>query len=212
MGAPSERLLAYLAVHGPARRQRIAGCLWPDSPDPRALANLRAALWRLPNHGRGLITSSLATLALGPAVSTDLSQFNDVVSAALSDRATGAADRVNLLCGVLLPDWDETWLESEREYLRQLGLAALDALAAALLLAGEPIRSVWSPSRAIGQDPLRESSRRAAIAAHLACGNVIEAQRQLEGYRRLLEREIGADPSEHLLAMMHGRDHEATLA
>ncbi|MCP4514506.1 MAG: hypothetical protein GY824_04660, partial [Delftia sp.] len=42
-------LLAYLAVHAqaPQRRETLAGLLWPEQPESRALANLRQALNRL---------------------------------------------------------------------------------------------------------------------------------------------------------------------
>jgi len=42
-------LLAYLAVEAdrPHRRERLAGLLWPEQPDPLALSNLRYALYHL---------------------------------------------------------------------------------------------------------------------------------------------------------------------
>ncbi len=43
----SAGLLAVLALDGPTPRSRLAGLLWPDSPEDAARANLRQRLKRL---------------------------------------------------------------------------------------------------------------------------------------------------------------------
>jgi hypothetical protein len=54
-----QRLLAFLALHArPVTRSYIAGCLWPDTNQQRAAANLRAALWRTPAPGLDLVACS----------------------------------------------------------------------------------------------------------------------------------------------------------
>jgi DNA-binding SARP family transcriptional activator len=51
---------------------------------------------------------------------------------------------------------------------------------------------------AVRAEPLRESSQRALITAHLAEGNVSEAVRNLDSYRRLLLAELHIAPSVEL--------------
>src|SRR4029077_18810447 len=49
---------------------------------------------------------------------------------------------------------------------------------------------------AVAGEPLRESSHRAVIRAHLADGNVAEAVRQYRLCRRLLNDHLGLEPSD----------------
>ena len=64
---PARRLLAFLALHRkPVPRLFVAGSLWPDKTESRALANLRSALWTL--HGDGdhpVIAAGMPLAALG---------------------------------------------------------------------------------------------------------------------------------------------------
>jgi len=40
-------VLAFLALEGATPRDRLAGLMWPDRPEPRARANLRQTLLRI---------------------------------------------------------------------------------------------------------------------------------------------------------------------
>lgn len=54
----SQRLIAFLALHGGmVRRAAVAGTLWPDASD-HAYANLRQALARLQNTARKALAAS----------------------------------------------------------------------------------------------------------------------------------------------------------
>ena len=64
-----ERVVAYLALHrGPAKRPNVAGTLWGDTSETRAMASLRSALWRLRRAGLPMIDGSGEHLALSPLV------------------------------------------------------------------------------------------------------------------------------------------------
>jgi DNA-binding SARP family transcriptional activator len=54
---------------------------------------------------------------------------------------------------------------------------------------------------AVAADPLRESAHRVLIAAYLAEGNPGPALRQFESFRRLLEDEVGLEPSAPMRAL-----------
>jgi DNA-binding SARP family transcriptional activator len=63
----AQRLLAYLALHPyPLRRAHVAGSLWLDSPEERAHASLRSALWRVQQAAADVIEVRGAQLALAP--------------------------------------------------------------------------------------------------------------------------------------------------
>lgn len=108
-----------------------------------------------------------------------------------------AADygELQLLCGDLLPDWDEIWLAAARQELRLLRLLSIEAIATAQLAEQRPGSALAIGLLAVRDEPLRESAQRLVIEAHLAQGNLAEAARQYLRYRSLLWDELGLHPS-----------------
>lgn len=202
----AQRLLAFLALHPrPVQRGYIAGALWPDTPEERAHASLRSALWRLRRVGQPLTEGSNGRLALGSSVQVDVRELVDLAHAVLDERrdplASAASDLI-ALSGDLLPDCYDDWVSVEREHVRQLRLHALEVLCDALTDAGRYAAASEAALAVIATDPLRESAHRALIRVHLAEGNLAEALRQYAFFRRLSEQELGLTPSpemEHLI-------------
>ncbi|MET7443204.1 bacterial transcriptional activator domain-containing protein, partial [Streptomyces sp. NPDC005568] len=89
--------------------------------------------------------------------------------------------------------------------LRQLRLHALDELAEALTRQGRPALAIEAGWASVRAEPLRESAHRAVVSAHLAEGNVGEAVRHYEEFRRLLEEELGVAPSPRFARMLPER-------
>jgi DNA-binding SARP family transcriptional activator len=199
-----QRLLAFLALHNrPLQRTFVAGNLWLDSGEERASGNLRTALWRLRHVDERLIQASRNHLALSAEVTVDLhaalARARDVLRR--GGLSPGDDDAIRL-AGDLLPDWYDDWVLIERERFRQLRLHALEALSAEFLAAGAHGRALEAGLACVAADPLRESAHRALIRVHLSEGNVAEAVRQYQLYRRLLDRELGLRPSPDLERMM----------
>lgn len=184
------RLLAFLGLEtGPVARARAAAALWPDSAGPQASANLRAAISRLPRPGGApLVIARKTWLGLAEHVQTDLRRRADRV-----DNAD-----LTLLEGDLLPLWDEDWVVIERERHRQARLHALEDQARDLLSASRFGEALQAALAAAAGEPLRETPHRLAIQAHLAEGNLSEALRQYDVYRKLLQAELGLRPSTRL--------------
>lgn len=192
------RLLAVLALRDSSvTRSQVAGTLWPDVSECRAGANLRAIMWRLPAPVRSFLTVANTTLALVPGVEVDLHVARRVVRDVLDrDELTGcAADRVDLLCRPLLPDWDEEWLVFERERVRQLHIHALERLGVTLLERGDALSAVDVGAAIIGTEPLRESAHHLLVRAHLAAGNRADARRCYDRYCALVRTELGLEPA-----------------
>jgi DNA-binding SARP family transcriptional activator len=57
---------------------------------------------------------------------------------------------------------------------------------------------------AVACEPLRESTHRAVVRAHLAEGNPAEALRQYRSYRQLLNDELGLPPSRQFQELIAG--------
>jgi len=201
----SQRLVAFLALQNRLLpRGYVAGTLWPEVPTSRANANLRAGLWRLPALCRRLVDQSTQHLRLAADVSVDfhsaaaLAQRLMDHSHRCAEHDLGAATRLGLSAD-LLPTWyDDDWVLVERERFHQLRLHALEALCQRLTAEGRYGEAVDAGMAAVVAEPLRESAHRVLISAHLAEGNVGEANRQYDLCRHLLAEELGVPPSDTL--------------
>jgi DNA-binding SARP family transcriptional activator len=208
----AQRVVAFIALcRQPRQRAYIAGCLWLDTPDERAQANLRSALWRLHRGGYQLIRATASQLQLDPAVEVDLHKAEVLAERTLED-GRGPAPDVDLSAfdGDLLPDWYDEWVLLERERFRQLRLRALDALCDRLTHAGRHSEALKVGHAAVAAEPLRESAHRALVRVHLAEGNAAEAIRQYRLFRQLVSEQLGIAPSARMEALIQGIDASAT--
>jgi DNA-binding SARP family transcriptional activator len=197
----AERLLAFLAVHDRAlERSFVAGSLWLDATDARALGSLRSALWRVHTVYDGVIDVAGTRLCLAPEVEVDLRVGHSIARQLLDhgrfQADVGSTDALTTLEADLLPDWYvEDWLALPREQWRQLRLHALEALAVRLAQRGDFAAAVAAALASIRGDPLRESAHRSLVRVHLAEGNICEAISTYRRFRTLLLRELGVEPS-----------------
>jgi DNA-binding SARP family transcriptional activator len=204
VAASGQRLIALLALHDrPLTRLRVAGTLWPEFSNERSLADLRTTLWRINRSDKAVVTATHSALGLGANIEVDvlkLVAFTRRLGQAAAGSARTDLDSVTVseLSGDLLPDWYEGWVQDEREALRQMRLHALEMLAAALSDAGRHADAIQAALAAIRMEPLRETAHRTLIEAHLTEGNCSEARRQFRECRRLLNAELGVEPSESL--------------
>jgi DNA-binding SARP family transcriptional activator len=199
----AQRLLAFLALADrPVLRPRVAGTLWPEAAAHRAGANLRSALWRLPDAR--IMETTTSHVRLRPEVAVD---FREAVALArrVIDGSSGLDGRAveGALSRDLLPDWDEEWLWVERERFRHLRLHALERLCERLTDAGRFGMAVEVGQLAVAGDPLRETAHGVLIRAHLAEGNRGAALRQYRVYAGLLRDELDADPSPSIAGLIH---------
>lgn len=200
--APSaERVVAYLALRqGPATRSNVAGTLWLDVAEDRAMGNLRSALWRLRRPGVDIVQAAGDHLFLAPDVEVDFREMS-LAAHRLID-GVPASDTAQLerlaTSSDLLLDWYEDWVLLEREHFRQLRLQALERLAIELTAGGQYGRAVETALAAVASEPLRESAHRALISVHLAQGNRGEAIRQYCIYKRLMRDELDLEPSRQM--------------
>lgn len=194
----SRRLLAYLALRGRSSRLEVAGTLWPDVPEGRALASLRTALWRTAQTGQRVARVTTETVELDPGVVVDVQTFTTAAQSALHGRDADLPDLRSLWAGELLPGWYDDWVVVEREAVRLTQLHALEAVAERLLRLGRPVAAMEAALTAVRLDPLRESATRLLVLSHLGLHNVAEAVRAFEHLRVALEDELGVAPSADL--------------
>jgi len=205
----ARRVLALLAVRGrPQVRSSVAYTLWMDTTQSRAMANLRSTLWKIGPQRDRLLTVCDERLWLAPEVRVDLIRVVDNAKRLIGGApdAEIEQDDVDELGADLLPDWDDEWLRDERERLRQLRVHALEALCTRLGSGGRGAEAVCAGQAAVAAEPLRESAQHLLITAHLAEGNVYEALRQYEIYRRLLWDSLQLQPSPRLSQLVSATD------
>jgi DNA-binding SARP family transcriptional activator len=210
----AQRLVAFVAMHRRAlHRSYVAGCLWPDSAERRAAANLRSALWRVKQACSELIAATANHVRLHVDVAVDVRDLESLAYSVLDESPSSVtfARMDAVLRADVLPDWADEWVTVERERIRQLRLHALEALCTQRSAMRQFGHAVHFGLAAVAAEPLRESAHRAVIGAYLAEGNWWNAFRQFETYRRLLADELGVEPSPQIVALL-GWDPSATAA
>lgn len=199
----AQRLLALLALGEPQSRSTLAGLLRGDVTEARAHAYLRNAIWRVRQASDGALCCDRHNVGLAPGVAVDLTAARRGAARVLRGLQTDDPGLLAVLDQDVLPSWDEDWLLIERERQRQLRLHALEALSGAYRETGRYPDAITAALAAVRAEPLRESAQHALIGAHLAEGNVCEALRQFESYRRLLSGELGIRPGWRLTTLVH---------
>jgi DNA-binding SARP family transcriptional activator len=205
----AQRLVAVLALTGPASRARVAGTLWPESPQVQAMTNLRHVMWKLQNAVTDpppVATTVRGELHLAPWVSVDVQQLvEDSYGLLHEGRLPQDPGTIGVLRSgpcELLPDWDEEWLQDERERLRHLRLHVLESWAEALAQWGRFGLALDVALVALRSDVLRESAHRTVIKVHRLEGNVLEARRAFDTCRRVLAEEMGVTPTAETVALV----------
>ena len=195
----TERLVALLALVGRTSRSRVAGTLWSDMAEGRALACLRTGIWRVNRTAGELVIASRSTLELTSRVEIDVRRYVSTAESRMRSASPTPASDVRGVIGYegdLLPDWDDEWLLAERERLRQLRLHLLEEEADRLAGAERFGLALEAAFAALSADPLRESAHRTIIGIHLAEGNMSEARRAYQKCRQLLVNDLGVEPSD----------------
>ncbi|MDR7254293.1 DNA-binding SARP family transcriptional activator [Nocardioides sp. BE266] len=218
--ASSQRVLAFLGLHTrPQQRPHVARILWHEMTDQRAIANLRAALWKLHAIRERVIAAPTDRLSLRLDVGVDVADVLDRARELLDvarDTRVGepaeSAELLELFSNDVLPSWEDDWVVFERERVRQLRIHAIEAMSVRLSRENRHAEAVEAGLAAVAADPLRESAQRVLIEAHLAEGNAADARRQFAAFCDLLSRDLGVRPSPVLSALVAGRSPRDGLA
>ena len=199
------RLIACLALQRrPISRAAVAGILRPETTQDRAQASLRSTLWRVRRIHNGIVRSENECLALEEDVTVDVHALLDAAHRLDEDLGPDLQSAIPLswFSYELLPDWYDDWVEFERERFRLIALHALEGMSAWYLRNEEFGAAVECALASVRLEPLRESSHRALVQAHIAYGNASEAVRQYRFYCKLLEEALGVAPSDQMTRLL----------
>ncbi|MEU8261859.1 BTAD domain-containing putative transcriptional regulator [Micromonospora sp. NPDC048999] len=195
-----QRVIALIGLRPGATRSHLAGLLWPEASEERALSSLRTALWRLRQDPCCPLLTDGDTVRLGDAVHLDVDELVEITARVRDGELPPGASNAGR--HDLLPGWYEDWALLERERLRQLRLHMLEQLAGNHLAAGRHGEALEAALEAMAAEPLRETPHRLVVRIHLAEGNAFEAVHAFYVYRDLLLRELRLEPSPAMCALL----------
>lgn len=204
LAARQQRLITALAIHGARRRSYLAGLLWPDNSDPKALESLRVSVHLVSRQAPGLLTIDGSILALSSLVDVDLydvrARIRQLREEGLNGNVASCLDQ--LRHPDLLPDWYDDWVLFEQSRLQQGRLHAFHIIGRELLARCDYEAAVEALEAALELEPLYESAVGLLIQAEIQQGNNAAAFRAYEKYRRKLSDEMGLVPSEAIRRLL----------
>ena len=207
--------LLVIAPHRTAARGQLITLLWPDVSIDTGRNRLNTCVHQLRSTlGKEALVSIGDDLRLDPAlVSCDVWAFEDAVRANDSSRA------VTLYGGPLLDAFYlpgsvefERRIDRERDRLQRAYLGVLEALAEQAEKRREYRAAADRWQELVGADPYDSRVTRRLMQALVNVGNRAAALRVADDHARLLDEEIGVEPSEEVQALAARlRDRERPL-
>jgi DNA-binding SARP family transcriptional activator len=204
-------LLALAREHAPQSVPELIDVLWPDHDEQSAARSLQSRIHRL--RARLGDPSAVENLAQGyrlrPGVLVDLWQAEHFVRhlKAVSDISSFQVARFDAIRQTFgrkrpmpIAMWE--WLGPIEVRVEAVARAARLRLAGHWLQAGDYESALACARELIAADDLDEAGWELSIRAHLGAGAVSEGQRDFRVYRELLARELAAEPSPSLAALV----------
>jgi DNA-binding SARP family transcriptional activator len=209
LGGPRQQaLLAYLLLHQsePVSAERLVEELWHEPP-----ANGTATVQTLVSRLRAALGGRVERVGKGYALSVGADELDlDRFRALLADAGSSvdAADRARLLReadglwkGRPLDGLDVPFADAEVRALDELRLGAVEERIDAELELRRHAALVPELVALVARQPLRERLRGQLILALYRAGRQAEALDAYRETRRLLDEELGLEPSESLKAL-----------
>jgi DNA-binding SARP family transcriptional activator len=202
-----------LGRHQGVTRDALAEALWPEGLPPTWRSSLRTVVSRvrafaarvLGDDGDLLVMRDgtyLLHLSGDTTVDLEVAESQVTMAAeALSQGQAASAHGVALqatdrLRAPFLPEHHGDWIEARRAHQTQMLLVGLELVSEAASALGDHAGALAAAAEAIDRAPLRESSHRCLMAAHVAAGNRAEAVHAYQRLRRMLAEELGVNPHE----------------
>jgi len=214
----AKEILAYLAVHGAAPRETLAGLISSEATTEQSRKALRQVLWKLraqltvangADATRILSVSDSWLELVLDEVWIDVEEFerNAVRRTPLGNAPLTPADTTRLARAIdlyradLLQGWYQDWCLEERERLRQIYLETLDALVRSCEASQDVNAGVAYAVRALHTDPARECTHRALMRLYSRSGDRASAARQYERCAEALKNELQIEPDDETKAL-----------
>lgn len=194
-------LFVYLALEGATEKSRLAGLLWPESPEATARSNLRQLLHRLRSSVGAELIVGAGQLELAVGLEVDVVRLR---SHARKDTHAVVAELTGeLLAGLEFDDAEDfsQWLRGAREELDGLRHAAAMAEALRREEAGNFPAAIEYARRALELQPLSEEVHRRLMRLHYLAGDRGAALAAYERCRMALSTGLGVEPLPETVAL-----------
>lgn len=202
-------LLCYLA----ARRQRVTrehlvGLFWGEESDSKARTNLSRALYNIAQILPGCLEHDRQSITFPGSAPTwiDAAECIEQQSMGTPHALAIAADlyRGDFMVELYLDNCPEfeLWLLQEREIWRQRAVQIFDSLIAYHERVGEYVSALNFANRMLTLEPWREETHRQTMRLLALSGQRTAALKQFEMAARILEQELGAEPTAETLALV----------
>lgn len=214
-------LLSFLVVNRsrPQTRDLLAGRFWPELPEDRARKRLSNCLWQIKSGltdaglpGDLLVAdSNTVRLAAEQRVEVDAEDFEArladferelkgrQVKGVLTDRL---ADVVSGYPGDFLSGYYHEWIEPERNRIRERYHSALVELIGLYKSRSQYDIALRFARVLVDEEPLREDLHREVMRLHALLDQAPAAERQFITCQRVLQNELGLEPSEETVALL----------
>jgi predicted ATPase/DNA-binding SARP family transcriptional activator len=202
----AQSLFAYLLLNaGTAfRREKLAGQLWPDTPEETARRNLRQELWRLRKALEPDGTVYLHADDLTISFPLTEACWLDVGVLKRAGADGGSADLMQSLAayqGELLPGFYDEWATLERGHLQALFEHKMQRLLEQLAAEERWAEALTWAERWIAQGQVPEPAHRTLLLAYGALGDMSKVAATFERCVVALRDDLGIEPSEQTLAL-----------
>lgn len=209
------RLLTFLLLARGASvpADRLIEWLWPTADPLTAATTLRSTISNLrrtlePTAARAshryVVTRNAGYAWVPNAAWVDLDAFAELLDNVAGRRQTVPSSTIievleqalALYRGDLLPDeHDLTWLNAERDRLRERYLSAVQQLADVYVANHDYPAALRTVQRGLALDALREPLYRSQMLAQARSGDTAAALQSYERFRQALDLQLGALPS-----------------
>jgi DNA-binding SARP family transcriptional activator len=204
-------LLALARSPRPSLSSELVDALWPNLDEPSGHKALQTCVYRLRSRlGDPAVVESVAQgYRLRGDTVVDLWQAERFLTSLQKDRALDryALMRLNGICrsfgaGRSSPLDDYEWFAPIERRIADVLRTARLLLANHCLSEGKPGLALAYARDLIASDELDESGWHLSIRANMALGDVSEGRRDFRAYRDLLARELAAEPSSSMAALV----------
>jgi DNA-binding SARP family transcriptional activator len=213
-GVLTRSLFGYLVTYRDRSHNRdlLAGTFWPDLPDAVARRRLSQSLWQIRKalSPHPVLITEADTVQLNP----DLPLWVDVTAFEEACRQTGGRTQrlppaqaaesggpgelvvaVDLYRGAFLSGYYDNWVLPERERLHGFLIELLAQLVAVYKQHDEYEHALSYARRLATEDPWREEAHCEVMRLCHLLGRDHEALQQFRTCRRVLDEDLGAEPS-----------------
>ncbi|MEL6982086.1 MAG: AAA family ATPase, partial [Actinomycetota bacterium] len=214
-------LLSFLVVNRarPQTRDLLAGRFWPEQPEDRARKRLSNCLWQI-KRGLGdaglpedllIADNNTVSVAATQSLVVDAEEFESQLSeferelrgrqvkGVLTDRL---ADVVSSYPGEFLSGYYHEWIEPERKRIRDRYHSALAELIGLYKSRSQYDVALRFARMLVEEEPLREDLHREVMRLHALLDQAPAAERQFATCQRMLQNELGLEPSEETVALL----------